>query len=74
MAQRAVLYGDPDKLIVILYRFQDYEWPGWRQSRNLKGYMLHQEKLIKKKKYFIVSLDTPGQIKSLEYALANPAD
>jgi hypothetical protein len=74
MAQRAVLYGDLDKLIVILYRFQDHEWEGWRASSNMQGYMLHQEILIKKKKYFIVSLDTPEQVKSLEYALANPAD
>jgi hypothetical protein len=70
-AQYAHVRGDVNSLIVILNRYNDHQWPGWRMSKNATANVKWQENQIRKTGKLILSIDNLDQIKAFEYSISN---
>jgi hypothetical protein len=70
-AQYAHITGDVNSLIIILHRYQDHQWSGWRTSKNAQTNMRWQENQIRKTGKLVLCINNPDQIKAFEYAISN---
>jgi hypothetical protein len=70
-AQYAHVRGDINSLVIILHRYQDHQWGGWRASKNFQGHMQAIEKNIRRSGELVLSIDNEEQQKAFEYAISD---